>query len=362
MNSPNKHKTLTVGVVMPAYRAAATICRAVDSVLSQTYPADEILVIDDESPEDLAAVLARYGKRVTLVRQSRGGAAAARNRGIELAHGDLVAFLDADDQWLPEKLDQCLQVLRQHPDVGFVASRYIVQEAENKPAEITGPRPSWCGHPIRGGGPMLLGFAKSTTTTTVVARRGLLQQNRFDTTLTTAEDRDLWLRLLAAGEAYFLSTPLCIVHLRGDSLSHGNIAVDCTCMLRAIERYRTILGPLAYRRERSLVYYKWAVGLSVGWPALSQLARAVWLWPLPYSARRTRCRWARPRTLAAILSRSCMTPPLARGLLRSGVEIKPTFGPSVSGDACVALGRRFCVLQRERGASPAANPLTKMPV
>ncbi len=305
MNLPNRSKHLTVSVVIPAYRAAATICRAIDSVLAQTCPADEILVIDDESPEDLAVVLGRYGKRVTLVRQPKGGAAAARNRGIELARGDLVAFLDADDQWLPEKLDQCLQVLRQHPQVGFVASRYIVQDAENGPVETAGPLSSWCGRPIRGEGPILLEFAKSTSTPTVVVRRGSLQQIRFDTTLTTAEDRDLWLRLLAASDAYFLSTPLCIVHLRVKSLSHGNIAVDCTCMLRVLDRYRAILGPLACRRERSLVHYKWAVGLSVGWPALSQLARAMWLWPLPYSTARTRCGWARPRTFAAILRRYC---------------------------------------------------------
>jgi glycosyltransferase involved in cell wall biosynthesis len=260
-------------VVIPAYRAAATICRAIDSVLAQSCTAGEILVIDDQSPEDLAAVLAPYGERVTLIRQRRGGASAARNRGIQHARGDLIAFLDADDQWTPDKLARCVRIFQQQPQVGLVA------------------------------GPTLLELAQATSTPTVVARRGLLQQHRFDVTLTTAEDRDLWLRLLAAGEAYFLSAALCIVHLRSDSLSHGNIDVDCRCMLRVIDRYRGLLGPLYARRERSYVHFKWASGLPAGRRALVQWARAVWLWPLPYSPARIRCHFARPRALASILRR-----------------------------------------------------------
>jgi glycosyltransferase involved in cell wall biosynthesis len=303
MNTSATLQSLAVSVVIPAYRAAATIGRAIDSVLAQTYPAGEILVIDDESPEDLAAVLAPYGDRVTLIRQTRGGAAAARNRGIQHARGELVAFLDADDQWTPDKLERCVRIFQKWPDVGIVASRYILQDTAAQTVRTAGPQPSWCDRPIRAAGPMLLEFAKFTSTPTVVARRSLLQQQRFDMTLTTAEDRDLWLRLLGAGEAYFLSAPLCIVHLRGDSLSHGNIGVDCECMLRVIDRYRRLLGPLHARRERSYVHFKWAVGLPGGWPAVAQWARAVWLWPLPYAPDQARCRFARPRALAAILRR-----------------------------------------------------------
>lgn len=150
---------------------------------------------------------------------------------------------------------------------------------------------------------MLLEYARVTSTPTVVVRRSLLQEHRFDVSLATAEDRDLWLRLLAAAEVFFLSTPLCIVHLRSDSLSHGDIDLDCTCMLRVIDRYRGLLGPRQARRERSYVHYKWAGGLPGGWSALVQLVRAVWLWPWPYARDRTRCRFARPRALVAILRR-----------------------------------------------------------
>jgi len=303
MTNSTRAQPLTVSVVIPAYRAAATICRAIESVLDQTCPARGILVIDDESPEDLAAVLARYGDRVTLIRQSRGGAAAARNHGIQRATSDLVAFLDADDKWTADKLERCVHVLQEHPDVGMVASQYILQSPADQAVRIAGPPAAWCDRPLQASGPMLLEYAKSTSTPTVVVRRGLLDQHRFDVTLTTAEDRDLWVRLLAASQAYFLAAPLCIVYLRGDSLSHGNIDVDCGCMLRVIDRYRGLLGPLHARRERSYVHFKWAVGLPGGWRAVGQLARAVWLWPLPYSRERTRSQFARLRALVAILRR-----------------------------------------------------------
>ncbi len=303
MTSFTAAQSLTVSVVIPAYRAAATICRAIDSVLAQTCPASEILVIDDDSPEDLAAVLAPYGPRVTLIRQARGGAAAARNHGIERAAGDLIAFLDADDQWTPDKLERSVKVFRDRPEVGMVASQYILQSRDGQAVRIAGPPGAWCDQPIQATGPQLLEYAKVTSTPTVVVRRSLLQEHRFDVTLTTAEDRDLWVRLLAAGQAYYLPAPLCIVYLRGDSLSHGNIDVDCACMLRVIDRYRELLGPRYARRERSYVHFKWAVGLPGGWRAVGKLARAVWLWPLPYARERTRSRFARLRALVAIFRR-----------------------------------------------------------
>jgi glycosyltransferase involved in cell wall biosynthesis len=303
--------------VIPAYRAAATICRAIDSVLAQTHSALEILVIDDESPEDLAGVLTRYGDRVTLVRQSQGGAAAARNRGIELASGDLVAFLDADDRWKPEKLDQCVRVFRQQPEVGLVASRYMLQDPLGRAIRTAGPKVSWCNYQQRITGAALLEFAHHISTPTVVVRRSLLDEHRFDATLTTAEDRDLWVRLLIAADAWFLPTTLCVVHIRSDSLSQGNIALDCNCMLRVIDRHQGSLGTLMTRREQSYVHYRWAAGLYDGWPAIQHLVRAIWLWPLPYDRSRTHCRWARPRTLAAVVRRSIAFSQLARGLVSS---------------------------------------------
>src|SRR5262245_16757980 len=116
--------TANVTVIIPAYRAAKTIARAVDSALGQTCPPKEILVIDDGSPDDLPSALRGYRDRVTLIRQANGGAASARNRGIEHATGEFIAFLDADDYWEPAKLQAQLDILKAHPEVGLVAGLY----------------------------------------------------------------------------------------------------------------------------------------------------------------------------------------------------------------------------------------------
>src|SRR4051794_23797374 len=121
-----KNMSSSVSVVIPAFRAARTIGRAIDSVLAQTYPASELLVVDDGSPDDLAAAVEPYGDRVTFIRKPNGGAASARNLGVDRSQGDLVAFLDADDYWEPHNLARQVEILGQ-PDVGLPASRYFEQ-------------------------------------------------------------------------------------------------------------------------------------------------------------------------------------------------------------------------------------------
>lgn len=293
----------TVSVVIPAYKAAETIGRAIDSVLAQTFPASEILVIDDGSPDDLAAAVARYGDRVKLVRQANGGASSARNRGLDLAAGDLVALLDADDQWTPDKLARCVEQFERRPSVGMVASRYQLQDSTGRQVRTAGPTAARCGRPLRAAPRELLDVAREISTTTVVVRRELLSERRFDTSLATAEDRDLWLRLLLATEVVLLADSLAIVHERPDSLSHGNLDLDCACMLQVIDRYAPQLGPRIARRERAYVHYKWAAGAGAGAAAWRHWWSSVRLWPRPFALQRTRVRFARPRTLLALVRR-----------------------------------------------------------
>ena len=123
--------TSKVSVVIPAYKSAGTICRAVDSVLAQTTAAHEVIVVDDGSPDNQNEVIERtYGERVILVRKPNGKTASARNAGIERATGDFIAFLDADDYWAPQKLATQLAVFERHLKVGMVAGRFIEQEPD----------------------------------------------------------------------------------------------------------------------------------------------------------------------------------------------------------------------------------------
>lgn len=95
-----------VSAIIPTYNRAHIICEAVDSVLAQTYPHIEVIIVDDGSKDDTLARLQQYGDRIRVVSQANAGPAAARNRGIVLARGDLIAFLDSDDIWMPSKIER----------------------------------------------------------------------------------------------------------------------------------------------------------------------------------------------------------------------------------------------------------------
>ena len=99
-----------VSAIIPAYNADSFIREAVDSALGQTHTDVEVIVVDDSSTDDTASVLQSYGERIIVHRQPNGGVAAARNAGARLASGRWVAFLDADDVWLPTKIERQLAV------------------------------------------------------------------------------------------------------------------------------------------------------------------------------------------------------------------------------------------------------------
>ena len=114
---------VNVSVVIPAFNAADTIARALDSVLIQTYPASEIIVVDDCSSDDTRAIVERYAAKGVrlLASPQRRGASGARNAGIAAAKGEAVAFLDSDDEWLNPKLEMQVALLTSSPKIAFVA-------------------------------------------------------------------------------------------------------------------------------------------------------------------------------------------------------------------------------------------------
>jgi glycosyltransferase involved in cell wall biosynthesis len=116
---------MTISVVIPAYNAAEYIGRAIDSVLAQTRRPDEIIVVDDGSTDDTTAVVETYGPPVRLIRQENGGASIARNTGINAATSEWIAFLDSDDEWLPEKLKLQTELLERNPELVWSTANFI---------------------------------------------------------------------------------------------------------------------------------------------------------------------------------------------------------------------------------------------
>ncbi|MBA2380383.1 MAG: glycosyltransferase family 2 protein, partial [Blastocatellia bacterium] len=115
-----------VSVVIPCYNAAPFIRDTIDSVLCQTRPVDEVIVIDDGSVDGSADIAESFGGPVRVIRQSNRGEGGARNRGIREGKGEVIAFLDADDLWSSKKIEHQLKYLDKHPEIGAVTTNVAV--------------------------------------------------------------------------------------------------------------------------------------------------------------------------------------------------------------------------------------------
>ncbi len=127
---------MSISVIIPAYNAARFVGEAIESVLAQTYPAGEIVVIDDGSVDETAAVASRYAG-VRVIRQENRGIGRTRNRGMGETTGELVAFLDADDLWLPAKLQRQVEWLRANPECDMVFT-WVTQFRQDEPEKLVG--------------------------------------------------------------------------------------------------------------------------------------------------------------------------------------------------------------------------------
>jgi glycosyltransferase involved in cell wall biosynthesis len=215
----------TISVVIPAYNAAATIVRALDSVLRQTVQPAEILVIDDGSADKTPETVAAYGGKVRLVRQANAGAAAARNAGIQHAGGEWIAFLDADDEWLDTYLERQVTLLAQNPGLVWSSANYELcyctenRRVEYLPAEA-GRRllnqQTWFDDYFQA----FIRHATGCMDTMIVKRHVLLDAGGFPSR-SVAEDLDLWWRIAYRYPAIgYLPEPLAVYHFQvSDSLT-----------------------------------------------------------------------------------------------------------------------------------------------
>lgn len=128
----SQNQSFSVSVVIPAYNAEATIERAIESVLCQTRLPEEIIVVDDGSTDRTADKVRRYGGRVRYLFQKHRGANEARNCAIEQARGTWIALLDADDEWLPKKLEVQHSLLERNPYLVWAYGNYLVQKPDGR--------------------------------------------------------------------------------------------------------------------------------------------------------------------------------------------------------------------------------------
>lgn len=120
----------TISVVIPAFNAAWCIQRAINSVLEQDHKPAEVIVVDDGSKDNTSLVLAGFNEEIHIVKKENGGLSSARNAGIREATGSHVAFLDADDWWLPGKLSAQAKLMQENPGLGFCSVAARVEDAD----------------------------------------------------------------------------------------------------------------------------------------------------------------------------------------------------------------------------------------
>jgi glycosyltransferase involved in cell wall biosynthesis len=203
-----------VSVIIPAYNCAAYLPRAIESVLTQSFADFELLVMDDGSTDDTANVLDRYSadRRVRFVRHAENtGPSATRNRGIRLSSGDLVAFLDADDEWARGKLEaQVTALASAEADVCGVGCRWLMP---GETEVIVSKQPPYSGDGLYR--ELLFKNTIPGSSSSIMVRRTCFDEvGLFDEELRAVEDRDMWLRLAARFRFAFVREPLVSINRR----------------------------------------------------------------------------------------------------------------------------------------------------
>jgi glycosyltransferase involved in cell wall biosynthesis len=252
-----------IAVIVPAYNLAGYLQEALESVLAQTVPTEllDVVVIDDGSTDDTAAVAARFAPRVRCIRQSNRGLPAARNRGVAETSAPYLAFLDADDRLLPEKLADQLSILEVDRSAAVVYSGWhYIDEAG---ARL--PQRGWSREEGDLLGRLLLGNLMHPHATLV--RRSLFESvGGFDETLTSVEDWDLWIRISLAGARWRLVDHAALEYrVRGDGM-HANPARMLANRLRVLDKVfprldspaLVALRPAAYRNAHLEAAADWA--------------------------------------------------------------------------------------------------------
>jgi glycosyltransferase involved in cell wall biosynthesis len=187
-----------VSVIIPTYNCAAFLGEAVQSVLAQTYPQLEIVIVDDGSTDGTEQVLRPWMDCLRFLRQGRLGPSVARNQAILSTRGEYIAFLDADDVWWPAKLARQVDYLGRHPDVALVYTDYH----RDSQASLTDEGRLRHYH-HKASGQVFYHLLRENfihTSTVMVRREALARVGLFDPSLRGAEDLDLWLRLARQAE------------------------------------------------------------------------------------------------------------------------------------------------------------------
>ncbi|MBY5994263.1 glycosyltransferase family 2 protein [Ferrimonas balearica] len=274
------NKTALVTVVITTYNRPDRLGKAMASVAKQDHPNIELIVVDDCSTEDYSEALRSPPMPLRYLRQPRNqGACAARNRGIREAKGEFIAFLDDDDQWVPEKISRQLAALG---DADLCLCGYRVIEnghVQTLPLKrISAER--------------LYRYNRVCGTSGVLGRAKALKAEGFDESLVCSQDWDLFLRYALKQPLSYVPEPLCLF----SDGSHGRISNSAKELsieqierrLRAVEKHRSVIGEECYRSKVAATALAYIGSRKDKWtPLRFALDRAGWRATLGYLLSKT---------------------------------------------------------------------------
>lgn len=250
-----------ISVIIPTYNHAHYLVEAVNSALAQSYPYVEILVVDDGSTDNTAAVMQRYGNRVRYIQQENRGLSGARNSGILAAQGEYIALLDADDFWDTTYLQHVHAALATDSSLGaiYTGTRFVDAngKAQAQPGVATVPADRLYDRLLDGEF-----FAPSAV---LVRRRVLADVGLFDLDLRASEDWEIWLRVARAYPFGGIAQPLLNYRVHGNNMSSDPAHMLHYQRLTLAKHFGPMVGapatwPRAYQRAYGAVAYFAAQG------------------------------------------------------------------------------------------------------
>ncbi len=293
-----------VSVVIPTYNCARYIGEAIESVLAQDFEGREIVVVDDGSTDSTREVLGSFGSDVRCIVQENRGAPAARNTGIRAARGQYIAFLDADDVWLPGKLRLQMEFLEGHPQVGlaFTDALWFDERRIIYPSWTAQRDRFTAGQDLPPGGTLIRGLYRElvlqnfiTVSSGVFRRSAYAAVGPFEETYRTGEDHHYWLRLAARYPIGYIHAVLVKYRIRAGGLIQENFDRWYLNEIRLLREAATwpghfqIVGRAEWRRRLAELHFR------LGWRLLQagrqreargHVAQAIarWPWqPWPYA-------------------------------------------------------------------------------
>jgi len=213
-------KNPTVSVIVPTYNRAHLVGRAIQRILNQTYQDFEIIIVDDGSTDNIDDIIKEFQKkekRIKYIRHEKNrGGSAARNTGIKAVRGEYIAFLDSDDEWLPEKLKRQIEVFKNAlSEICVVYTGFVYKDELNRDTskQFVPKKRGWIYEDI------LAGNCVGTTSTVLIKRKYFEKAGLFDENLPSCQDWEMWIRIAKEYQFDFIKDLLVIYHVHENRIS-----------------------------------------------------------------------------------------------------------------------------------------------